>query len=141
MSNRYRLSRRALENLDDRLFNFRDIESRINRRKYELEHNRKPAENIGGGKANRISRPVEDIVIKWDEDSQLNNMYALKSAAETLVSQLNEEMYEIFAARWLDVNEPSWEEIAERLYMSRAKIYRKRQIILELFDKYSGELG
>lgn len=141
MSNRYRLSRRALENLDDRLFNYRDIESRINRRKYELEHCKKQVQNIGGGRSNIISSPVEQIVIKWDEDSQLNNMYAFKSAAEKLLSQLNDEMLEIFEARWLDVNEPSWEEIAGRLYMSTAKVYRKRQIILELFDKYSGELG
>lgn len=141
MSRRYRLSRKALENLDDRLFNYREIESKINRRKFELEHDRKPAENIGGGKPNRISKPVEDIVIKWDEDSQLNNMYAFKTAVENVLSQLNEEMTEIFAARWLDVNEPSWEEIAEKLYMSKAKVYRKRLIILELFDKHSGELG
>ena len=141
MANRYRLSRRALENLDDRLYNYRNIESKINRRKYELEHDRKPSENIGGGKSNLISKPVEQIVIKWDEDSQLKNMYAFKEAVDTLLSKMNEEMFEIFMARWMDVNEPSWEEIADKLYMSRAKVYRKRQIILELFDTYSGELG
>lgn len=141
MGKRYRLSRRTLENLDDRLFNYRDIESKINRRKYELEHDRKPAENIGGGKSNLISKPVEQIVIKWDEDIQLKNMYAFKDAVDTILSKMNEEMIEIFMARWMDVNEPSWEEIADKLYMSRAKVYRKRQIILELFDTYSGELG
>lgn len=141
MSRRYRLSRKALENLDDRLFNYREIDIKINRRKFELEHDKKPSLNIGGGKSGKISSPVEDIVIKWDEDSQLNSMYAFKSAVNKVIEKLNEEMLEIFMARWLDENEPTWEEIAEKLYISRRTVYRKRQIILELFDKYSGELG
>ena len=141
MSRRYILSRKALENLDDRLFNYREIDNKINRRKFELEHDTKPALNVGGGKSGKISKPVEEIVIKWDEDSQLSSMYAFKTAVNKVIEKLNEEMLEIFMARWLDVNEPSWEEIAEKLYISRRTVYRKRQIILELFDKYSGELG
>ncbi|PJO44917.1 transcriptional regulator [Lysinibacillus xylanilyticus] len=87
------------------------------------------------------SSPVEEIVIKWDEDRHLKSLYAFKEAVELTLSEFNDENKEIFFAHWLDVNEPSWEEIAEKLYMSVAKVYRKRRIIIEILDKHSGELG
>ncbi|MFJ7915343.1 MULTISPECIES: hypothetical protein [unclassified Lysinibacillus] len=76
-----------------------------------------------------------------DEDSHLKSLYVFKQAVELTLSELNEESKEIFTAHWMDVNKPSWEEVAEKLYMSVAKVYRKRRVIIEIFDKHSGELG
>ena len=141
MSRRYRLTRSALDNLDAKLKNYRDIENTINRRKYEIENDKKVYENIGGGRANKISKPVEDIVIKWFEDSQLQSLYAFKNAVERTIADLNDENMKIFTMRWLDPNQLTWREICETLHWGKSTVYRRREIILELFDKHSGELG
>ncbi|MEI3624471.1 transcriptional regulator [Lactococcus lactis subsp. lactis] len=139
MSRRYKLSRRALETLDEKLYNYKDIENAIAVRKVEMEGEKTHYERAGGS-SNRISKPVEDLVISWDEDEALRGMYAFRDQVDKLRRKINQDetMTTIFELRWLSATEPSWEEIGDSLFISRAQIYRKRQILLELFDKCCG---
>ncbi len=77
MSRRYRLSRRALETLDEKLYNYKDINKAIAIRKVEMEGEKTYYEKVGGS-SNKISKPVEELVISWDEDEALRGMYAFK---------------------------------------------------------------
>lgn len=139
MSRRYRLSRRALETLDEKLYNYKDINRSIAIRKVEMEGEKTHYEKVGGN-SNKISKPVEELVMSWDEDEALRGMYAFKAQVDKMIEKIkcDKTLTTIFNLRWMSDTEPSWEEIGDSLYISRAQIYRKRQILLELFDRCCG---
>lgn len=131
------LTNRELFNLDQELFKFKGIEKAIWSRRAELMA--KNGEEIIGSKSGVISKPTENTVIKLSIDVPLKNLELFKETVETFIKELTHEQQEIFSMRWgqacLD-----WEEIAEKLFMSNATIYRKRTAILETYARTKGIL-
>lgn len=99
----------------------------------------KNGENLVGSRGGGISKPTENIVAKFSADVPLKNLELFKETIESFKAQLTSEQQDIFELRWGQAR-LDWEEIAEKLYISTATIYRKRAAILETYARTKGIL-
>ncbi len=135
-----KLSNAKLKAYDEALFDYRFIDNKIALRKLELQTdvNTEIDTNIGGGKANFVSKVTEDIVARWDSDRDLKGLINFKEAVIATLQILDNELTDIFYLRWGDGSTNTWEEIAYSKHLSRKSVYRKRERILEIFSKKVG---
>ena len=70
-----KLSSATYKMLDELLFDYPMIDRKIAVRKLEIKDIPNEDANIGGGKSNRISKPVEMTIERWDSDKRLNSLY------------------------------------------------------------------
>ncbi|HGN5648781.1 TPA: transcriptional regulator [Streptococcus pyogenes] len=135
-----RLSNAQLKAFDEWLFDYRFIDNKIALRKLELQTdmNTEVDKNIGGGRANFVSKVTEDVVARWDSDRELKGLSNFKEAVIATLNLLDEEQTDIFNLRWGVGSSNTWEEIAYTRHLSRKSIYRKRERILEIFSKKIG---
>ena len=129
------LNSRELYYLDRELLKFKEVDRDIWVRTAEVMA--KNGEELVGSRGNRISKPTENTVIKLSSDVPLRNLELFKETVETFLEQLTTEQREIFDLRW-GQSELEWEEIAGKLFMSDATIYRKRKTILKTYAKIKG---
>ncbi|MFI3632711.1 transcriptional regulator [Streptococcus parauberis] len=121
---------------DEWLLNYRHIDSKIARRKLEIETFHATDANIGGGKSNIVIKRTECLVEHFDSDTKLNSLYAFKEAAERLRNSLDNELQQIFRLRWISGN--SWEDIEYQLELKPRQMNAKRMAILNLFADVMG---
>ncbi|WP_249629974.1 transcriptional regulator [Streptococcus uberis] len=135
-----KLSNAKLKAYDEALFDYRFIDNKIALRKLELQTdvNTEIDTNIGGGKANFVSKVTEDVVARWDSDRDLKGLINFKEAVIATLQILDKELTDIFYLRWGDGSTNTWEEIAYIKHLSRKSVYRKRERILEIFSKKVG---
>lgn len=131
------LNNRELHNLDQELFQFRGIDKAIWTRKAELMA--KNGDDFVGSSSGGVSKPTENMVMKFATDVPLKNLELFKETVETFKKQLTGEQLDIFYFRWGQAN-LDWEEIAEKQFTSNATIYRKRRNILETYARTKGIL-
>lgn len=129
------LNSRELYYLDRELLKFKEVDRDIWVRTAEVMA--KNGEELIGSRGNRISKPTENTVIKLSSDVPLRNLELFKETVETFLEQLTTEQREIFDLRW-GQSELEWEEIAGKLFVSDATIYRKRKTILKTYAKIKG---
>lgn len=129
------LNSRELYYLDRELLKFKEVDRDIWVRTAEVMA--KNGEEIVGSRGNKISKPTENTVIKLSSDVPLRNLELFKETVETFLEQLTTEQREIFDLRW-GQSELEWEEIAGKLFVSDATIYRKRKTILKTYAKIKG---
>ena len=129
------LNSRELYFLDRELLKFKEVDRDIWVRTAEVMA--KNGEELVGSRGNRISKPTENTVIKLSSDVPLRNLELFKETVETFLEQLTTEQREIFDLRW-GQSELEWEEIAGKLFVSDATIYRKRKTILKTYAKIKG---
>ena len=129
------LNSRELYYLDRELLKFKEVDRDIWVRTAEVMA--KNGEELVGSRCNRISKPTENTVIKLSSDVPLRNLELFKETVETFLEQLTTEQREIFDLRW-GQSELEWEEIAGKLFVSDATIYRKRKTILKTYAKIKG---
>lgn len=134
------LSRAKKDSLDEELFEYNNIAYLIALRKTEIETQREHDENVGGGRSSRISKPVEDLVLKFSSDPRILILEKLRRDIDNCYLVLTEEQRQIFDYRWILDEGNTWEEIAHKMHFSRKSIYRKRAKILEKYAKIKGEL-
>ena len=121
--------------LNRELLKFKEVDRDIWVRTAEVMA--KNGEEIVGSRGNKISKPTENTVIKLSSDVPLRNLELFKETVETFLEQLTTEQREIFDLRW-GQSELEWEEIAGKLFVSDATIYRKRKTILKTYAKIKG---
>lgn len=121
--------------LDRELLKFKEVDHDIWVRTAEVMA--KNGEELVGGRGNKISKPTENTVIKLCSDVPLRNLELFKETVETFLKELTPEQREIFDLRW-GQSELEWEEIAGKLFISDATIYRKRKTILKTYAKIKG---
>ncbi|HFX4994359.1 TPA: transcriptional regulator, partial [Streptococcus pyogenes] len=97
-----RLSNAQLKAFDEWLFDYRFIDNKIALRKLELQTDMNTAvdKNIGGGRANFVSKVTEDVVARWDSDRELKGLSNFKEAVIATLNLLDEELTDIFNLRW-----------------------------------------
>lgn len=108
-------------------------------REWELFENTERDENIGGGKSNTIGNPTAAKAMKLLQDEKYQHYKRIIDSVMSVYADLDKEMQTIVHMRYwdkYDVNE--WEDIATSLYMSRSKVLRKRNLIL---DRTAEKLG
>jgi RinA family phage transcriptional activator len=134
-----KLSDVELRVLDSKLFDYQQIDRKIAIRKLEIQTETSNDCNIGGGKANTISKPTENVIARWSSDVRINGLEQLRSAIESTLDALDDELKKVFYLRWSRGSVNTWEEIADMLHVSRKSIYRKRERILTIFADFRGD--
>lgn len=134
-----KLSEVELRSLDLKLFDYQQIDRKIAIRKLEIQTETSDDCNVGGGKANTISKPTENVIARWSSDVRINGLEQLRSAIESTLDALDDELKKIFYLRWSRGSVNTWEEIADMLHVSRKSIYRKRERILTIFADFRGD--
>lgn len=135
-----KLSSAQLKAFDEWLFDYRDIERKIAIRKLELQTFVDEDTNVGGGRANVVSKPTENIIGKWASDGQIISYENFRDRVTEVKKSLDDELNYIFELRWGIGSNNTWEEIALKVHTSKTGIYRKREHILTLFGKQIGKL-
>ena len=134
-----KLSEVELRALDIKLFDYQQIDKKIAIRKLEIQTETSNDCNIGGGKANIVSKPTEMLIARWSSDVRIIGLEQFRSAIEVTLDALDDELKKIFYLRWSKGSVNTWEEIADMLHVSRKSIYRKRERILTIFADYRGD--
>lgn len=105
----------------------------------ELDHPwKEPEDNVGGGRSSLITKPQEIIVVKRDEDKQLQRLLNLQKAGDKAVSKMSDIQLKIYQLRYKDSDYHDWDNIGDILGYSHSGIYKIRYKLLELLGK---ELG
>lgn len=131
-----KITETELNALDNKLLRYATINREIAMRREELQFPYNSDVNFGGSKANAVSRPTEETIVKFNKDVKLKNLELFKETVEHFLKDLDKEQMEIFELRWMNTTSIfyyTWEEIGAKLHMSRKTIYRKRRVILEKF--------
>lgn len=89
--------------------------------------------NIGGGKSNKISNPTERKAIILADNKKYSNLKSIVEGIDKLYTELDEDLKTIVDMRYWDKEGYcyEWEDIADKLYMSRRKVLRKRNVLID----------
>lgn len=128
------------KSLDEELFDHKYIAYKIALRKMEIQTKAELDENIGGGRSGFVSKPTENVAMKFLTDRRIIYLEQLKSDVERFKACLTEEQKDIFYYRWEANEGNTWEEVGEKIHCSIKTIYRKREKILEKYAMFKGEL-
>lgn len=138
MRNIFELNKNDLWWLEDKFNRYNQLDKEIAIRKEELRIKR-PDDNIGGGKVNTPSSPVENQVIKEMSDQYIANRTKWKKGIDEVYEECTEEEKKILNLKFFNnTNYYSWTNVANECYMSRSKIYEVRYSILQEFAKKIG---
>lgn len=138
MRNIFELSKSDLWWLEDKFIRYKQLDREIAIRKEELKI-KQADENIGGGKSNTVSKPVEAQVLKALDDEYIREREKWKGAIKHVYNHCTEDERQILRDKfWSDTNYLSWQEVGEINYISRSKIYEIRYSILQRFAKKIG---
>lgn len=128
------LSRSDIQIIERYWMEFDDYKKKLKYREWELlnEHIETDT-NIGGGRSNKISNPTERKAIILAEDKLYQKLKDIVKTIEEVYSQLDDDLKTIVDMRYWDTEKNcyEWEEIADRLYMSRNKVLRKRNALID----------
>lgn len=138
LRNIFELNKDDLKWLEDKFERYTQLDKEIAIRKEELKI-REVDENIGGGKSNTVSSPVEVQVIKEQSDPYIRTRLMWKDGIEKTYCESSIEVQRIIEDKfWGDKNYLSWTAIGEEYYISKTQVYRLRYDVLERFAKKIG---
>lgn len=134
------LSKHDIQKLEDYWINHNEYKKRLRYREWELLYPYQEADtNIGGGKSNTITDSTAMRATIFINDALYQRLKRTTEVITKLYDQLDKEQQKIVQMRYWDKDGCyEWEEIAEELFMSRSKVLRKRNAII---DKTAELLG
>ncbi len=130
-----------INELDRKFANYPNYNKEIAIRKEELKM-REVDENIGGGKGNILSKPVEDQIIKELSDPYIVNRQLWKKCVLETLEEQDEDVRRLMelkywgADSWMD-----WASFGKKHGYSKPTIYRIRQKVLFAFARKIGEIN
>ena len=110
---------------------FDEYKKKLKYREWELLNEHKETDtNNGGERSNNISNPTERKAIVLAEDKLYQKLKDIVKTIEEIYSQLDSDLKIIVDMRYWDTEKNcyAWEDIADRLYISRNKVLRKQCI-------------
>lgn len=129
-----KLNRNDIQKLEEYWINHKENLRLLKFREWELTSKKDDDENVGAGKnsVRNISSSVEQSVIRLSNDKLYQNLLTITRAIDKLCETDNEDISVIIQMRYFDEesNCYEWEDIADRLNMSRAKVLRLRNELL-----------
>lgn len=132
------LERHDIKKLEGYIKNIKQYRKDLKFRGYEILENHDP-ENIGAGKSNMPGNPIEREVLKRFNDKKYNNLDNIVSSVEKLIANVDGETLDIMKMKyWSDLDEYSWDDIADELFISRRTLGRRRDKWLLLLAEYMG---
>ncbi len=116
-----KLGRADLPKLEEYWINYNDLKGQLAYRRYELLYQPQDT-NIGGGKSNIVSSPVENEVIKLHKDNKYRNLQATLQAVEDVYNRASDEQKAVIEYRYWekDLAIYEWPDIAHELTKRRA---------------------
>ena len=130
-----------MNELDRKFAQYYQYNKEIAIRKEEMKM-READENIGGGKSNIMSNPIESQVIKEMSDPYIANRELWKRAIkETLCDQSCEVQELICLKYWGEDSWMDWVSFGRKHGYSKPSIYRLRQKVLLTFARKIGEIS
>lgn len=130
------LERHDIAKLEGYIKNIKQYRKELKFRGYELLENHDP-ENIGAGKSNLPGNPVEREVLKKLNDKKYNNLDNIVSSVEKLIATVDDETLEIMKMKyWNKLDEYTWDDIADEMFISRRSLGRRRDKWLILLAEY-----
>ena len=115
------------------------LKQQLKFREWELTENKKNDENIGGGRSSNISDTTAQKAMLLAEDEKYQHLKKIVNAIEQIYETIDDDMRTIVNMRYWDKEGVyEWEDIADKLYISRSKVLRKRNLLI---DKTAEKLG
>lgn len=145
-----KLGKTDIPKLEEYWSNYNSVKGQLAYRRYELLY--QPQDNnIGGGKPNLPSSPVETEVVKLHEDNKYRNLSAIATAIEDVYNKATPEQKFIIEHRYWekDLTVYEWLDIAHELtkqrdddkIISRDAVLRLRNKIMRDTAKRIGWVG
>ena len=133
------IERYDIRKLEDYIQNIKQYRKQLRYREYELLENHEVI-NTEGGKSNMPGRPVEQEVMKKMKDKKYNNLHNIVRGVDRLLYELDEQSLEMIRLRYWDcpIDCNQWEQIADRFYVSKTTILRRRNAMLIKLAEYIG---
>ena len=129
-----------INELDRKFSGYYEYNKEIAIRKEELKL-KESDENIGGGRSNIISKPVENQIVKELSDPFIANRLMWKKAIkETLEEQSQQVQSLMYSKYWGEDSWMDWVSFGDKYGYSKPTIYRLRQKVLFTFAKKIGEI-
>jgi RinA family phage transcriptional activator len=135
------LSRIDIQKIEEFWLNHKENKKQLKFREWELLNpSQEQDENIGGSSSGFISNPTERNAIRLLEDKLYQNLKVIIRTIENLYNELDEDTQMIVDMRYWDKenNCYEWEEIADKLFISRSKVLRKRNHLIDETAKLIG---
>ena len=128
------LSRSEIQIIERYWIQFDEYKKKLKYREWELLNEHEETDtNIGGSRSSNISNPTERKAIILSEDKLYQKLKDIVKTIEEIYCQLDQDLKTIVDMRYWDreKNCYEWEDIADRLYMSRNKVLRKRNALID----------
>ena len=129
------LNRHDIKKLEEHWINHNENIKRLKYREWELMSKNSDDENSGGGSnsVRQVSKPTEQLAIRLMEDELHRNLTTIIRVVEKLYKELDEDTTSIVNMRyWCSSRDfMEWEDIAFELGMTRSKVLRMRNSLLD----------
>lgn len=116
-------------------------------REWELTENKQNDENIGGGRSSNISDTTAQKAMLLMEDERYQYLKKVVNAIEEVIKKMSadeklSDLKEFVDIRYIskDSNYYDWEDIAYELGMTRSKVYRLRNKVIDMTAEKLGWL-
>ena len=134
-----KLSRLERKMIEEYWIHIDDYRKKLEFRYWELTEKKSVDENIGGGKSSGISDTTARKAMLLAEDEQYQHYKKIVEAITSMYTELDTDLKTIVDMRYWDKDGVyEWEDIADKLYISRNKVLRLRNLLV---DKTAERLG
>lgn len=122
-----------LKKMEQYWTNFAQLKRDLKAREVELLHPHLFQDDTSGIRTSTISKPTENKAIILSQDVTYQNLQRIVKTVEDLYNQSDDDLKKIVDMRYfsnnMDMHE--WEEIADKMYMSRWMVLRKRKALMK----------
>ena len=122
-----------LKKIESYWINIKQLKKDLRYREWELLNPHQEQDtNIGGGKGGNISDTTFQKATALLEDRQYQNLKNIVQTIDSLYEELDDDQKGIVNMRYWDNNGCwEWEDIAAELYLTRYKVLKKRNAIVD----------
>lgn len=125
------LSRSEVQTIEKYWIDYEVYKKKLKYREWELLHPHNEQGELVGGRSNTISDTTAKKATVLANDAYYQNLKRIINTVEDLYRDLDEDMRTIVDMRYWDKDGCyEWEDIADKLYISRHKVLRKRNILI-----------
>lgn len=133
------LSRSDIQTIERYWIELEQYRKKLKYREWELLHPHNEQSELVGGSSNTISDTTAKKATVLASDAYYQNLKRIIKTVEELYRDLDKDMRTIVDMRYWDQDGCyEWEDIADKLYISRHKVLRKRNILI---DKTAERIG
>lgn len=102
-------------------------------REWELTENPEQDDNLGASSTRVVTKPTEQLAILLLNDVLYQNLQTIVKSVERLYKWADPDVKTIVDMRYWDIDRNcfEWEEVADRLNLSRSKVLRLRNSLLD----------